>query len=210
MIFFQKCSESAAVDTECVTDYMYTIPGIICRYSPQSVLNFYKTGLLSDKKLAELGKEYKGRKLPKERLNVMMCCSSTREKRIPLVIGKAWKLHSIQQNFPLFGGSNKKSWTTGETFKDWVIDVNKEMKKTPENVTSHSHDLQLNNITLKYFPPNTTSKLQPLDLGMINFNAVSPKMTFYQCLYSWTNSLLLLTLATLTWYTVLSLWQRKF
>lgn len=164
---------------------------IICRYSPQSVLNFYKTGLflqaVSDKKLAERGKEYKGRKLPKERLNVMMCCSSTREKRIPLVIGKAWKLHSIQQNFPLFGGSTKKSWMTGETFKDWVIDVNKEMKKkNPENVTSHSHDLQLNNITLKYFPPNTTSKLQPLDLaiGMINFNAVSPKMTFYQCLYS--------------------------
>lgn len=68
---------------------------IICRYSPQSVLNFYKTGLflqaVSDKKLAERGKEYKGRKLPKERLNVMMCCSSTREKRIPLVIGKARK-----------------------------------------------------------------------------------------------------------------------
>lgn len=46
---------------------------------------------MSDKKLAERGKEYKGRKLPKERLNVMMCCSSTREKRIPLVIGKARK-----------------------------------------------------------------------------------------------------------------------
>lgn len=36
-----------------------------------------------------------------------------------------------------------------------------------DNATSHSHSLTLSNVNLQFLPPNTTSKLQPLDLGII-------------------------------------------
>ncbi|XP_062570271.1 tigger transposable element-derived protein 6-like [Saccostrea cucullata] len=133
---------------------------------------------MPDKTFAEKGKECKGGKLAKERVTFMMCCSCTGEKLKPLVIGKARKPRCFgsldPSNLPVIWRSNKKSWMTGETFKDWIFGVNKEMKRQSrkillflDNATSHPHDLKLSNITLKYFPPNTTSKLQPLDLGII-------------------------------------------
>ena len=37
-----------------------------------------------------------------------------------------------------------------------------------DNCTPHKVNLKLNNIKLVFFPPNVTSKLQPLDQGIIN------------------------------------------
>ena len=36
-----------------------------------------------------------------------------------------------------------------------------------DNVPCHPVDIILSNIRLQYFPPNTTSVLQPLDQGII-------------------------------------------
>ncbi|GBN68993.1 hypothetical protein AVEN_269423-1 [Araneus ventricosus] len=36
-----------------------------------------------------------------------------------------------------------------------------------DNVTCHAHGAQLKNVKLLFLPPNTTSKLQPLDHGVI-------------------------------------------
>ena len=36
-----------------------------------------------------------------------------------------------------------------------------------DNATSHPADILLKNVQLKFFPPNTTSKCQPLDQGII-------------------------------------------
>ena len=69
--------------------------------------------------------------------------------------------------------SNAKAWMTSTLFKDWVNDVNKQMRKQKrkiilflDNATSHTHD-KLSNVTLKFLPPNTTSAIQPLDQGII-------------------------------------------
>ncbi|XP_071137299.1 uncharacterized protein [Mytilus edulis] len=55
-----------------------------------------------------------------------------------------------------------------------VKDINRDMWKKSrkigiflDNATSHSHNLKLSNVELKFFPANTTSKLHPLDLGII-------------------------------------------
>jgi hypothetical protein len=37
-----------------------------------------------------------------------------------------------------------------------------------DNATSHSHELQLSNVKLSFLPANCTSKLQPLNLGIIH------------------------------------------
>ncbi|XP_033749246.1 tigger transposable element-derived protein 6-like [Pecten maximus] len=180
--YFKVCGESADVDIESVNDYKRRVPSIVAGYHNKDIFNCDETGLffraLPDKTLAEKRKECKGGKLAKERLTVMMCCSSVGEKLKPLVIGKARKPRCFGNinvdKLPVLWRSNKKSWMTSETFKDWIGRINSDMKKQRrhilvflDNATSHSHDLTFSNVTLRYLPANTTSKLQPLDLGII-------------------------------------------
>ena len=37
-----------------------------------------------------------------------------------------------------------------------------------DNAPVHPHDAQLKTITLKFFPSNTTARIQPLDQGVIS------------------------------------------
>jgi len=133
---------------------------------------------LPDKTLAPKGEACKGGKLAKERITVMLACSSTGEKLKPLVIGKAKQPRCFKNiniyNLPVFWQSNKKAWMTAYIFTEWITKINKLMKLKKrkvllflDNATSHAEPLVLSNVTLKFLPPNTTSKLQPLDLGII-------------------------------------------
>lgn len=64
---------------------------------------------------------------------------------------------------------------TSNLFADWLINVNKQMKKNDrkillfiDNAPCHVINQDLSNIKLIFFPPNTTSKCQPLDQGVIH------------------------------------------
>ena len=63
---------------------------------------------------------------------------------------------------------------TGSIFKDWVTAFNRRMSADGrhgllllDNAPSHPQELKLSHVTLKFLPANTTSVLQPLDLGII-------------------------------------------
>ncbi|CAF1616651.1 unnamed protein product [Didymodactylos carnosus] len=64
---------------------------------------------------------------------------------------------------------------TSNLFTDWLITINNQMKKKKrknllflDNAPCHVINQDLSNIKLVFFPPNTTSKCQPLDHGVIH------------------------------------------
>src|SRR5437588_530076 len=68
--------------------------------------------------------------------------------------------------------SNKKAWMTGLIFQQYLIQFNNYVGRKVlliiDNAPSHIwENLQLPNLEIITLPPNTTSKLQPLDAGII-------------------------------------------
>ena len=67
---------------------------------------------------------------------------------------------------------------TKEFFVDWLTKLNDQMKSQHrkillfiDNCSSHEEPV-LSNVKVIFYPPNCTSKLQPLDLGVIkNFKS---------------------------------------
>ncbi|CAF3818558.1 unnamed protein product, partial [Rotaria sp. Silwood1] len=60
-------------------------------------------------------------------------------------------------------------------FQNWLTNLNLFMKKQNQqillfidNASCHPPDIQLTNVKLQFFPANTTSKMQPLDQGVIH------------------------------------------
>lgn len=114
--------------------------------------------------MVEKGDTYNGGKKAKERLTVLLCFSGSRE------------------NLRVTYEANHKAWMTGELFKSWLKRLNHKMRTQDrkillfiDNCSSHPH-LDFSNIKLAFFLSNTTSKLQPMDDGIIqNFKLIYRK-----------------------------------
>lgn len=134
--FFKVCGESAEVDENVVDDFRSKIGKIVEGYKAEDIFNADETGLffkaLPNKTLAPKGEACKGGKLAKERITVMLACSSTGEKLKPLVIGKAKQPRCFKNinidNLPVLWQSNKKAWMTAYIFTEWITKINKLMK----------------------------------------------------------------------------------
>ncbi|CAB3253269.1 unnamed protein product [Arctia plantaginis] len=99
------------------------------------------------------------------------------EKLPLLLIGKSKSPRCFKgiKALPVKYQNNKKAWITSELFADWLKEVNADMRAQKRkiimfvnNCTAHNNMPKLHNVTLLYLPANTTSKLQPMDQGIIN------------------------------------------
>ena len=116
------------------------------------------------------------RRRRRNRLTVLVGASMMGEKLPLVVVGKSKSPKCFKgiRSVPLDYFANTKAWMTGDLFEDIVKKWNRQFSKEKRNILliidncpAHPRHLSFSNITIKFLPPNTTSKLQPCDQGII-------------------------------------------
>jgi hypothetical protein len=180
--FEMKSGESESVNEETAQDWKNSVKGKIESYKPENVFNFDETALfwkLMQSKTYSLPEESsKGYKKSKDRVTAGLLANSDGTERHLVVIGKSKTPRCFKgiKNLPLYQYYyNSTAWMTEKIFTDLMIKLNKRFKSQNlkillllDNCSSHP-ELSLTNIELLFLflPPNTTSRLQPLDAGII-------------------------------------------
>ncbi|XP_066248168.1 tigger transposable element-derived protein 6-like [Euwallacea similis] len=178
------CDESADVDeAHCNTWIQETLPALLAPYDEKDVFNADETGLffkcLPDKTLSFKNEKCYEGKLSKERVTCLLAANMTGIEKLKIVlIGKSAKPRCFRgvTSLPLTYKSNKKAWMPADLFESWLLELdkyflrqNRKVLLIIDNCPAHpqlNHKLRV--IKLTFFPPNMTSKLQPLDQGIIN------------------------------------------
>jgi hypothetical protein len=123
-----------------------------------------------------------GRKKNKERLSIALCANFDRSHKLaPLVIGKYAKPRCFKNinisNLSVTYWSNSKAWMLTSLFQEWLQEFDRQVGQKHrgqrvllllDNCSSHKlGNLALSYVDVYFLPPNTTSKLQPMDAGII-------------------------------------------
>lgn len=178
------CGESASVSNVLAENWIeQKLPSLIEPYSPNNIFNADETGLffkcLPNKTLTFKNQRCFGGKHSKERVTVLLGANMSGTEKLKVVlIGKSSNPRCFRgvKSLGLDYYSNKKAWMTTEIFEKWLLNLdqkfatqNRKILLFLDNCTSHPKDIQtrLKFITLQYFPANTTSVLQPMDMGII-------------------------------------------
>ena len=174
--------EAGDVDEAVVEDWGKRLESLCDGYRLEEIFNADETGLffraLPSRSLTVKGDDCRGGKKSKDRISVLLACSAVGEKLTPFVIGhsarpRCFKGLASTLCLPVTHSSNKKAWMTGDLFQQWLDKLNSKMKAESrsillfiDNCSAHP-DVTRSNIKLVFLPPNTTSKLQPCDAGII-------------------------------------------
>jgi hypothetical protein len=153
------------------------------KYALDDIYNCDETGLffrcMPDKTLV-LQSEQKtasGVRKSKERVTILCCVNASgSDKRQLVMVGKSASPKALKEykNLSLTYKSQPSAWMSVEIFTDWLKNFDAAMGAAKrkillllDNAPVHPRDVKLDNIQLVFLEPNTTSKLQPLDSGII-------------------------------------------
>ncbi|XP_050064726.1 tigger transposable element-derived protein 4-like [Aphis gossypii] len=142
IVYRKICGEADAVDDNSIKSWKETIlPNLLKDYSPEDIYNADEFGLffklMSNKSLVMKDETCHGGKLSKDRLTVLTCSNWSGTDKLKLLLN--CEFVKQKRNVLLF----------------------------VDNCPAHPKEITLTNIKLVFFPPNATSKLQPLDQGVI-------------------------------------------
>jgi len=172
--------ESGSVDVAVVEEALPDLCRLISSYSPKDVFNVDETGLFfriqASRFLAT--KQLEGKKIDKQRLTVVACVNADSSEKLPLwIIDKSARPRCFKRvNIRSLGceyRANTKAWMTATLFNEWLGWFSTWMNGRSvlllmDNCPAHTAGaLDIANVDVKFLPPNTTSKLQPLNGGII-------------------------------------------
>lgn len=178
------CGESADVPLATVYSWKERLGSIISGYEMEDIGNMDETGCfyraLPYKSLSKNAKKCKLGKKSKEQLTVAFFVSSSGEKKKPVVIGKYANPRCLKNinkdDLPCQYLNQQKAWMTSDILHKLLSQLNSSFKAHNRSILlfidsagCHPYDLKgrYYNIKLVFFSVNCTSKLQPLDLGII-------------------------------------------
>lgn len=181
---FGKCitGESASVSDGAMSEWLAsTLPNILRQFKSDDVYNMDETGIFfrmtPDKTLTFKGDPCHGGKKSKERITVAVCSNMVGSDKMELlVIGKFQNPRCFKnsKSLPVQYLANRKAWMTSDIFENWLRKLDRKFERESrkilllvDNSPAHPKLKNLRAITLKFLPPNTTSRLQPMDQGII-------------------------------------------
>nr|XP_045609716.1 uncharacterized protein LOC123765243 isoform X3 [Procambarus clarkii]XP_045609723.1 uncharacterized protein LOC123765243 isoform X3 [Procambarus clarkii] len=162
-------------------------------YCPEQVFNAGETGLFWKRLPSKtfLMKEEKatlGFKASKDRLSLLFCSNAAGDFKLPpVLVYRSHRPRALKNvtRLPVVWRANNKAWVTSTIFADWyqhnfipAVDKYLRSKNLPskailfvDSAPSHPQALRgtadSDGYRLEFFPPNTSSLLQPLDQGVI-------------------------------------------
>nr|XP_032638787.1 tigger transposable element-derived protein 3-like [Chelonoidis abingdonii] len=180
IVFKRQLGEKQDADVGSAQSWVSEVlPSLLAGYSAENIFNADETGLLY--------RGYPGRdptllssKKAKDRVSVLCCANHAgTEKRRLLVVGKSRRPRCLPKDLhalPIAYASSANAWVTAHIFQQWVLQWDQELRRNRRKVllflahnSAHPRELQakLHHIKLAFFPPNTSSITQPLDMGVV-------------------------------------------
>ena len=174
--------ESGSADVKAIEIALPELQSAIKQYSPKDVFNMDETGLFycltPDRTIAT--RQLEGMKKDKTRISIALCCNADGSEKLELlIIGHAAKPRAFNKKtgkeLGFYYRNNKKAWMTTLLFQEWLQDFDSRMRRQQrkvllllDNAPTHGvKNLTLSNVNVLFLPPNTTSRIQPLDAGII-------------------------------------------
>ena len=162
-------------------EWHQTLSVLLKEYQPYDIYNADETGLffrlMPDRTLEFKTVDFHGGKQSKERISALVCANMSGTDKVPLfVLGKAAKPRCFKsvKTLPTEYDSNAKAWMTGDIFTQWVKKLDMKCHRQHPRVAlivincpAHPKIKGLKAVKLVFLPPNTTSRTQPIDQGVI-------------------------------------------
>ena len=179
-LYYEKqVGDAPTVDLSKHEKEIVELQKIVAMYELQDVYNLDETGLYYngfEKYFYTIGGRYAPKAQNKQRITYVMCSNCYGQCLKPIIIGKH-SPRNVSNDHQYF--SNDTAWMTGYIFKKILNEWNDELKLKGrrvlllvDNFSGHA-DEGYSNIQVEFLPPNTTSKVQPMDLGIIaNFKRI--------------------------------------
>lgn len=180
---YTRCGEANSAPLDDLPQYRIDLQNLLAGWDLDNVYNCDETALYwklePSKTLAR--RPLSGTKKAKDRVTVLLACNATGTSKLKPVFIHKFKTPRCMRNIryddlPVHYYWNSSAWMQGSIFLNWLGKVNADLRKKRQhilllldNATVHALEegLLFSNIMLHYFPPNTTSHLQPCDAGII-------------------------------------------
>lgn len=180
----RRQGESEGVPDSTASRELSVLQNQIAKYNSKDVFNCDESGLFWQATPDRMSENNSARGIEKQkpRFTFLCCCNADGSERLPLFfIGSTSPQRFFnkknQKERYLNYKSNRNAWMTSALFFEWLLEFDEYIRQSPDRRvllildTCSAHGSvnslpQLRNVSVTFLPPNTSSRLQPLDAGI--------------------------------------------